>query len=178
MLNGETFSPQVNTSSTASYKIVGLFPLGEDLLVVTARDGLFVYNGASLTPYHSVADPFIRGNPLFCEAVKDSLLALGSVQDGVWLLDMAGVKTEKISIDRGLQNKTVLGMSFDQEGNLWLGLDNGLDGVQLTSSLFSLYSNTAVIGSGYASMPYQGRMYLGTNQGRYLPFTCRSVRCI
>ncbi|MCC8188712.1 MAG: transcriptional regulator [Bacteroides sp.] len=167
LLNGDTFSLQVNTSSTASYKIVGLFPLGEDLLVVTARDGLFVYKDSSLKPYRSAADPFLRANPLFCAAVRDSLLALGSVQDGVLIMDMAGGKTEKISIDRGLQNKTVLGMAFDREGDLWLGLDNGLDCVQLTSSLFSLYGNTAVIGSGYASIPYQRRMYLGTNQGLY-----------
>lgn len=167
LLNGDSFAVQVNTSSTASCKIVGILPLGNDLLVVTARDGLFLYDGSSLIPYHSAADPFIGANQLFCAAVRDSLLALGSVQDGVLLLDMKQGSTEKISIDRGLQNKTVLAVSFDREGDLWLGLDNGMDCVQLTSPLFSLYGNTSVIGSGYASLPYRGRLYLGTNQGLY-----------
>lgn len=60
-----------------------------------------------------------------------------------------------ISINSGLQNKTVLSMSFDALNNLWLGLDNGIDCVHLSSPVSSLYGNKPVIGSGYSSIVYQ-----------------------
>lgn len=78
-----------------------------------------------------------------------------------------------ISINSGLQNKTVLSMSFDALNNLWLGLDNGIDCVHLSSPVSSLYGNKPVIGSGYSSIVYQGKLYLASNQGLYttLPST-------
>ena len=70
-----------------------------------------------------------------------------------------------ISINSGLQNKTVLSMSFDALNNLWLGLDNGIDCLHLSSPVSSLYGNKPVIGSGYSSIVYQGKLYLASNQG-------------
>lgn len=99
--------------------------------------------------------------------MKDSLLALGSVQNGICLLNLKTDEAEVISTGNGLQNKTVLSMMFDEAGHLWLGLDNGIDCIHLNARVASLYGGRSVIGSGYASCHYQGRFYLGTNQGLY-----------
>ncbi len=167
MLNGGEFIQLSNTAEIGPHKIVELLPFGKDVLVVTSRDGLFVYDGYSLTPYSSAANSFIHDNLLFCAGIKGDLLVLGSVQDGVLLLDTKTNETEHISTGNGLQNKTVLGISFDRDSNLWLGLDNGIDCVHLEAPLFSLYGDKLVIGSGYASYCYNGSLYLGTNQGLY-----------
>lgn len=58
-------------------------------------------------------------------------------------------------------------MLFDKTGNLWLGLDNGIDCIHLKARLASLYGGKPVIGSGYASCSYQGKYYFATNQGLY-----------
>ncbi len=136
-------------------------------MVVTSHNGLFLYDGRTLQPYKTPADEFIFHNHLFCAAIKGDTLALGSIQDGILLLYMAENRIEKISTSNGLQNKTVLSMAFDQNNDLWLGLDNGIDYVQLNSPIFPLYGNKPVIGSGYASCVYNGKLYLGTNQGLY-----------
>lgn len=167
VLNGDEISPLVNTEILAQYKVAALLPLGDKILAVTSRNGLFVYDGTSMNAYSSSADAFIQKNLLFCAGIKDSLLALGSVQDGVLLLNLKTNWAEKISIGNGLQNKTVLGLFFDRDNNLWLGLDNGIDCVHLEAPLFSLFGNKAVIGSGYSSCCYGGKLYLGTNQGLY-----------
>ncbi|WP_321333887.1 transcriptional regulator [uncultured Bacteroides sp.] len=168
VLNGNDFSVLAGTEDIASFKVVGLLPLNNKILVVTGRNGLFLYDGVSMAKYASAADPFMQANQLFCAAIKDSFLALGSVQDGVLLLNHEKNRAEKISISNGLQNKTVLGLFFDRENNLWLGLDNGIDCIHLDSPLFSLYGNKSLIGSGYASYYYNGKFYLGTNQGLYV----------
>lgn len=167
VLSGEEVSLLIHTGAIARYNVKSLLPLEDKVLVVTDKGGLFLYDGISLEPYHSAADGFIADNMLFCAAIKDSTLALGSVQDGVLLLDLKKNRAEKISISNGLQNKTVLSMAFDRDSNLWLGLDNGIDCIHLEASLFSLYGGKTVIGSGYASCCYGGKLYLGTNQGLY-----------
>ncbi len=167
VLNGDKFVPLINTEALAPYKVAEMLSFQNQILIVTSRNGLFVYDGSSLTRYLSAADSFIRNNLLFCAAVSDSLLALGSVQDGILLLNLQSDEVEKISTANGLQNKTVLDMSFDRDNNLWLGLDNGIDCVHLSAPLFALYGNKLVIGSGYASALYGNSLYLGTNQGLY-----------
>ena len=86
---------------------------------------------------------------------------------GVCLLNLKTNEMEIISTENGLQNKTVLSMLFDKTGNLWLGLDNGIDCIHLKARLASLYGGKPVIGSGYASCSYQGKYYFATNQGLY-----------
>lgn len=171
VLKGTEIVPLSNIGHTAalncSAKIVALLPWEDKVMIVTSKNGLFVYDGNSILPYKSAADPFIHSNLLFCAEAKDGLLALGSVQGGVLLLDSKTGQLERISIDNGLQNKTVLGLYFDRSNNLWLGLDNGIDCIHLESPIFSLYGGKAVIGSGYASCYYNGQLYLGTNQGLY-----------
>ena len=43
-----------------------------------------------------------------------------------------------INVDSGLQNNTVLGCGFDNLGNIWLCLDNGIDYVQMNSPVRNL----------------------------------------
>ncbi len=149
-------------------RISALLPYEGKILVVTRHNGLFVYDGSTVQKYHCAADDFMRNNRIFCAALNHSLLALGSVQNGVCLLDLAKDETNLISINNGLQNKTVLSMSFDARNDLWLGLDNGIDCVHLSSPVFPLFGNKPVIGSGYSSCLYRDRLYLGTNQGLYI----------
>lgn len=149
-------------------RVASLLPYEGKVLIVTRYNGLFIYDGKGIQKYDCIADDFMRHNRIFCGALNRSLLALGSVQNGVCLLDLEKDEMNVISINNGLQNKTVLSMSFDSLNNLWLGLDNGIDCIHLSSPVFSLYGNRPVIGSGYSSCLYQEKLYLGTNQGLYV----------
>lgn len=167
-LNGNEFVKLPHTESIAKSRIVGLFDYGKKLLIVTSSNGLFLYDGINVVPFPTAADSFTRENQLFCSAMRGSSLALGSIQDGVMLLDLDRNSGERISVDNGLQNKSVLSTFFDREGDLWVGLDNGIDYISLSSPLFFLSSKRSVIGAGYVSCTYQGKLYLGTNQGLYV----------
>lgn len=168
ILNGDEFSLLPHTRDKFQSKIVGLYPFGDDIIIVSSQNGIFIYNSKEIVPYPSAADSFLKENQLFCSAQKDSLIALGSVQDGVMILNTHNGGVEKISLHNGLQNKTVLSVLFDRENNLWLGLDNGIDCINLNAPMFFLYSSKSAIGSGYSSCYYNGKLYLGTNQGLYV----------
>ena len=146
-------------------RLADLLPYRGQILVVTRFNGIYSYDGTGVRPYACAADPFMRGNPIFCAALDGALLALGSVQGGVCLLDLEKDAMNVVSIHNGLQNQTVLGLFFDARHDLWLGLDNGIDCLRLSSPVFSLYGDKPYIGSGYSSVLYKGSLYLGTNQG-------------
>lgn len=169
VLNGDRFLPLPGTQAISSCKVVALLPfMGRGkVLVVTEKNGLFLYDGHTLSRFASAADPFLIRNRLFCAAVDGHMLALGSIQNGVQIVDLEQNLSENISTHNGLQNKTVLSVAFDRNGDLWLGLDNGIDYVRLNSVRADLYGGKPVIGSGYASCLYRGRIYYGTNQGLY-----------
>lgn len=169
VLNGNEFVKLPNssfpTTNSMGQKAVGLFSCQNKLLTVTNQSGLFFYENGVLSPYHSAADDFLKENRIICAAYKAPFLALGSVQNGVLLLNMDTGIAEHISIHNGLQNKTILSLLFDREDNLWLGLDNGIDCIHVHSPIFR---NRVAIGSGYASCLYRDKLYLGTNQGVFV----------
>ena len=166
---GDKLALLPNTSDfvggTLERRVVGMFPYGEkSLLVVTAQNGLFFYEDGEWTSLPMPDSRLLRHVQLSCSAKVGNLLALGSVQDGVFLLDLSRNIVEHISTHNGLQNKGVLSLRFDRDGNLWAGLNSGIDCVLFHSSIpFRCTS----IGSGYASCFYQGKLYLGTNQGLF-----------
>lgn len=168
VLNGDHFTLLANTlpiSDNVVNRIVGMFSYRDKLLIVNNRGNLFLYADGHPAPFHSGADDFLKKNRLFCAAMQDSILALGTVQDGLLLLNPDTGETEHISTHNGLQNKTILSLFFDREDNLWLGLDNGIDCIHLHSPVFQ---NSMAIGSGYASCLYRDKLYLGTNQGLFV----------
>ncbi len=167
VLNGKNFIPVAGTEQTRKLKIVAMLPYKNNLLLLTRSDGIFMYDGLNLRKYITPIEDFLLQKQMYGAHVRGSLLALGSVQDGVCLLDLETGKAKRISTDYGLQNKTVHGLLFDADGNLWLALDNGIDYVHLNSRLSSLHGGSSQIGSGYASCYYRESLYLGTNQGVY-----------
>ena len=50
---------------------------------------------------------------------------------------------------------------------MWLGLDNGIDLVELQSPVRVFYPDGELQGTGYAVASHEGRLYFGTNTGLY-----------
>ena len=67
---------------------------------------------------------------------------------------------------KGIQNNTILSIYSDNDNNLWLGLDNGIDFIKVSSPMSFLYTKKE-IGAGYTSLIFNNILYLGTNQGLF-----------
>lgn len=104
VMDGKKFS--LVPGSEMLGRVSGLLPYSGKILIATRYNGLFIYDGETVQKFNSVADSFMQHNRVFCAALNQSLLALGSVQDGVCLLDLEKDEMNVISINSGLQNKT------------------------------------------------------------------------
>lgn len=137
------------------------------MLFVTDFHGVYLYDGKHLEPWSLDIDPFIKQNQVFCAATDGKSIAFGTVANGLFVKNLSDNSTLHVNTFSGMQNNTVLSVGFDRSGNLWLGLDKGIDYVVINTPEFSLFGSENLYGSGYASLVYKEKLYLGTNQGLY-----------
>jgi ligand-binding sensor domain-containing protein/DNA-binding CsgD family transcriptional regulator len=144
------------------------FNRGNDLMIFTLNKGVFIYDGRNLKEWAFPINNLLKQKQIFSAIViQEKYYAVGTIQDGVIVIDESGNIIQHINRQKGLQNNTVLKVFADRVGNLWLGLDNGIDYLNVNSPITFL-QQTDGIGAGYTSMIYKGKIYLGTNQGLFV----------
>jgi len=167
-----------NSEFLSKNNIVAFLPYQGKMLIVTNEQGIYLFDGKNFSKPFPIIDSYLTNHRASCAAIDGNTLAVGTTDIGLFVADLSLQSVEKISIENGLQNKSLLSMTFDQEHNLWLGLDNGIDYVSLNTQLFFLNSKLTSIGAGYCSQLYQGKLYLGTNQGVYATALPTSVNTL
>lgn len=167
VLIGNTFFPLRGAEPLATKRIRGIIPHTTGVIVVTAYDGLFHCDGDLCIPYKTGVEEFLSENEIFCVATSDDLIALGTVHKGIVVINRLTLEVKYFNENNGLQNNTVLSLTFDLQGNLWVGLDNGIDYVCLNSPLTNLYTYPHSYGTGYDALLANNYLYLATNRGLY-----------
>lgn len=168
MLNGSLFFKIPDSEILINKRICAILPINEnDILFVTSFDGVYLYNGVSITPYNTGIDDFLKKNQVFCATTDGKKLVFGTVQRGIAMLDTDNKSVIFVNTFNGLQNNTVLSVKFDNQKNLWLGLDKGIDYVLLNNPISNLVGPNNLYGAGYTSIKKNQKMYFGTNQGLY-----------
>ena len=94
--------------------------------------------------------------------------AIGTILNGAYILDKSGELRFHLNRENGLQNNTVLALCEDSHGNLWLGLDHGIDLVALRAPLTFFTDQSGKIGTVYTATRWKNQLYIGTNQGVFL----------
>lgn len=140
---------------------------GKQMLLATADDGVFTYDGMTTRPYPMDITPILREGQIFCAAISAGYMAFGTVSSGLILKNRHTGAVTYANIYTGLQNNTVLSVAFDRQNNVWLGLDNGISYVTADAPYRDLLGIRNSVGTGYASAVYKGRLYIGTNQGLF-----------
>jgi len=137
-------------------------------LIGTAKNGLFIYDNKQITPWTNQANDFLKTYQLNNGAViPGKYFAYGTILNGVVIIDTAGNVVQHINKSSGLQNNTVLSLYTDNEQNLWAGLDNGIDRIEVNSPLYFYFDKTGKFGTVYSSSIFNKKIYLGTNQGLF-----------
>lgn len=145
--------------------IWSMVPRGNNILIATADRGIFEFNGYGLKEWGGATASVFKNSQIYCGMrINENTYAFGTIQDGILICDSSGYVFQHINLDKGLQNNTVLSLHLDNGSNLWLGLDNGIDYIEINSPLsyFTHYSN---ISAGYSAVLHNGILYLGTNRG-------------
>jgi DNA-binding CsgD family transcriptional regulator len=132
----------------------------------TSSDGIFELQGGQCKPWTNPLNEVFRKKQLNkAVALREGGWAFGTILDGTYILHPSGKLRSHLHRENGLQNNTVLALLEDRDGNLWMGLDRGIDFAALCSPLTFFTDQTGKIGTVYTAAVYKAHLYIGTNQG-------------
>jgi hypothetical protein len=137
-------------------------------LIGTQLAGVFKYDGRNFRPWNHELNRVLKQKQLN-KALKltDGGLVLGTVLDGIFLLDPNGTPTLHLNKENGLQNNTVLSLFEDRSRNLWVGLDKGIDCIHKASPISFFRDTKGILGTVYTAIMDRNLLYVGTNQGLF-----------
>lgn len=140
---------------------------GNDFLVGTER-AIYRYAGSQFQPFNKQLNAFMQQNRLNRGVlIRPDLYAFGTLLNGVLITNAKGDIRYQYNQKNGLQNSTVLSLQQDADGNLWVGLDKGIDLINLNSPVQYFTDTEGELGTVYDMARYRDNLYLGTNQGVY-----------
>ncbi len=151
------------------FEIVSISELGDNILIATEKNGVYVYSKTEgIRPWKNLSDSFLRENRINKILVQDNMqIVIPTVLGGLLILDQEGVPLYKIDKEAGLQNNMVRSIFEDQDHNLWLGLDNGIDYLSIASPIRFFYPDGKLEGTSYDIEIMENEIYIGTSTGLY-----------
>ena len=158
----------LNNTILKDKKIVNIFAIEEGLLIHTQYNGFYKLSEGKLTQFSTEADSEIAASSIYSsQMLSDGSFAIGTISNGVFILTNQGKLKYHITQNKGLRNNTVLSIYEDFDKNLWVGLDKGINCINLQSPIRSFSDKTGMLGTVYASVLHKGKLYIGTNQGLF-----------
>lgn len=169
-LRNQNFEFCVATESLAKDKVVGILPFQDNqLLIFTANNGGFVYDFRQLSIWQNPNnDVFKKAQINKCKLLDNQMLAIGTILNGLYLIDSDGAMAFHLSRANGLQNNTILAIFEDNSKALWLGLDQGIDRISLNAPLRFFKDYSDEIGATYTAALLENQLYIGTNRGVFV----------
>ncbi len=158
-----------NSQFLAHKKVHAIIPYDEGrYMVCTDGDGLYLFDGEDFEYFDSEASDFLKQNS--CNAAKklgDGSFAFGSILNGLITTDEQGRITRRYNTDNGLGNNTVLSLYLCAEKGLWVGMDQGVNYIDLLSPITRYKSKNGSFGTIYALLEHKEWLYVGTNIGLF-----------
>lgn len=147
--------------------ISSILPYGDsNFFITTFKNGIYLLKDKQIEkPFGS--DQILKDTRIYRAISYGKYYVLGTNRAGVFFVDSSGNIINSISIKDGLQNNNVLSLFKDQNNNIWLGLDNGIDLLRLNYPFGSLLPDGLLKGTGYCMAEFGNYNYFGTNNGLY-----------
>ena len=148
-------------------EVIELFPLSDGIRVLTSSKGFYSYRNKVLRPW-AVLKSILQTELVYSGLQSaNGNYVIGTVANGLYIVSEDGRESKHFNFEKGLLNNTVLSIYEDKDFNLWLGLDNGINCI-LTNSPFEVNNDSkGQLGTVYASIRYQNKLYIATNRGLF-----------
>ncbi|MCF8273609.1 MAG: helix-turn-helix transcriptional regulator [Flavobacteriaceae bacterium] len=167
-LAGDTLKPSIVNDIFNEAHIISINKYNDKLLITTSLQGCFLYENNKLIPANFEVNSYIKQHQLnHFSVLKNGNMIFGTIKDGVYLTKNNGEVIFHVNKENGLINNTVLGQYVDENDTLWLGLDNGLASVDLSSHNYFFNDVSGKLGAVYDVIKFKGVIYLGSNTGLF-----------
>lgn len=169
LLPDNSFRFVTGTEPLADKIVQFLVPHGAGIWAGTTNHGIFLIENDQCLPWNKPLNAVFQKYQLNkAVALEQGGWAIGTILNGVFILDAFENLSWRLNRENGLQNNTVLALFEDRQGNLWVGLDRGIDLIALNSPMTIFTDLTGKIGTVYTAAVWNQRLYIGTNQGVFV----------
>ena len=148
--------------------VVGLFKVNGRLLILTDKSGFYFLDKNNLTKWKIEGEKNFKNYKIYNSIrLSDGSFALGSISNGFTLIDQYGNTIIELNKSNGISNNTILNLFEDNDKNLWLGLQTGINCINLKSPILEYNDNQGKVGGVCSSATVGNYFYLGTNHGLF-----------
>ncbi|TXE09953.1 LuxR family transcriptional regulator [Seonamhaeicola algicola] len=148
--------------------LVNLFNHKGKLLLQTQDLGFFIFDDNTLKPWNIEANNLLLKDRIYSSTkLKDGSFIVGSISNGIIHITANGKINYQINQNKGLSNNTVLSVFEDEDSNIWLGLEYGINCINIKSA-FRIYNDRdGKLGAVNTSIIHNKHLYIGTNRGLF-----------
>jgi serine phosphatase RsbU (regulator of sigma subunit) len=156
--------------------IFTMLPFGKSnkkILIGTRDKGFWIFEPDNHTlPFRNftIKDQDILEKAVITGGVltADRSFAIGTMLNGLIVIDTAGNTKTIINKSRGLQDNEVKQPVLDRNQNIWLALNNGISRVEISSPLSLLNENSGITGSINSIIRYNNQLWVGSTTGLFV----------
>ncbi|MDZ7266971.1 MAG: ATP-binding protein [candidate division KSB1 bacterium] len=162
----------------AALRIYFMAPAGGNAILIGTREqGLFWYDSRSARPFPTAIDDFLTENQIYHgEVLSNGDFALGTLRDGVAIINRQGELQQLLNKAAGLPDENVRYLYSDRQGGLWLALNNGITRAEMPAPLSRFGELSGLIGGVEFIHRHRGRLYAATDAGVFTLQPFRSGR--
>ena len=162
-------NPKPDQLSTSALNITGITAYNPTtLLISTRKNGLFLMSDTELKKMTTSADAIFSSSLINATAkIAENRFAICTTSKGLIIIDGQGKLIEQFSNKHGLQNNNITSILLDNNKNLWLGLENGVDFINYNTSIKHIYPNRDDHVRGNAVAIFGSRLYIGSSNSLY-----------
>ncbi|WP_178983795.1 helix-turn-helix and ligand-binding sensor domain-containing protein [Winogradskyella helgolandensis] len=158
----------INDAVVIEDRVINIWLVDEVLTILTRNTGFFQLKNNKLEPWEISANNRVKKLNIFNSIrLEDHSFVIGTISNGVIKINNKGELDYAINQKLGLSNNTVLALFEDSNQNVWAGLDNGINCINMTSPIQTFIDYDGVLGTVYSTIIFKDLLYVGTNQGLF-----------
>ena len=166
LLENQEFS-KINVWKDISENIIHSIEFYDNkTFIFTKRNGIYVDNNGDLTKWNNhQLNEKLKLELINTAKIINHKLVIGTASNGLYIVDLLDNSYINLNRNNSLKNNSVLNINTDLENDLWLGLDNGLCHVEISSPYKVFSDNSGILGSVYSIAVNENGYLLGSNHG-------------
>lgn len=159
--------PLPNNDQLINLKIGFVAPYSNGkFLLLSPKNGLFIYDYLNVEKLNTpLTDALIASNIYSALDINGKYTAIGTLVNGTFIMDRKGTLIQKLDKKNGLPSNTNYSQFLDDDGSLWIGTDNGISHVYLSSPMTKIDFDRGFEGSTTKIHEQNGYIYIATQSG-------------
>jgi ligand-binding sensor domain-containing protein/DNA-binding CsgD family transcriptional regulator len=150
--------------------VAQLIPMANNrMLMIMKENGAFIIDALSNSIWQpDEQETLVKASVNTAIKLRNGNYAIGTQNSGLLIYSPEGELKNHLTKDKGLENRTIICLFEDRQGNLWVGHNNGISYMEFGQPFSFLNEHLGLPGTGYDGIQIDNALYLATNNGLYI----------